>query len=60
MHFTIFNFLKEPDTDIFIENKNVSYGQFSPNIVKKPYCVCARVLTKAESLECTATCLYLL
>ena len=37
------NFLTEPDTDMFIENKNVSYGRFSPNIVKKPYCVCARV-----------------
>ena len=29
------NFLTEPDTDILIENKNVPYGRFSPNIEKK-------------------------
>ena len=31
-HFTIINFLMERDTDMFIENKNVPYGKFSPNI----------------------------
>ena len=31
------NFLTEPDTDIFIENKNVPYGRFSSNIVKELY-----------------------
>ena len=35
------NFLTEPDTDIFIENKNVPYGRFSPNIEKKNYQVSA-------------------
>ena len=42
---TIFNFLTEPDTDIFIENKKIPYGQFSTNIVTNLYrvhvCACA-------------------
>ena len=28
-HMRVLNFLTEPDTDIFIENKNVPYGRFS-------------------------------
>ena len=35
------NFLTEPDTDMFIENKNVPYGRFSSNIVKELYRVSA-------------------
>ena len=31
------NFLMEPDTDMFIENKNVPDGRFSRNILKKLY-----------------------
>ena len=38
-HATIFNFLMEPDTNIFIQNKNVPYGRLSSNTVKKLYWV---------------------
>ena len=39
VHATIFNFLTEPDTDMFIENKKFPYRWVSPNIVKNIYWV---------------------
>ena len=42
------NFLREPDRDILIEKKNVSYGRISPNTLKILYrvraCAHARAL----------------
>ena len=48
VHFKIFNFLKEQDTDIFVENKNVPCGRFSPNIVKTLYRMRACVHAHAQ------------
>ena len=47
-HFTIFNFLTELDTDIFMENKIDRHCRVSPNILKNLYRVRAYVHARAQ------------